>query len=409
MKLWVYASVATVFCLLLGLLALPAVANYYSCDYVVPIEVVNNSSTAKSDLRIQFTMGPSSLVDLGMMQPDADDTYLMDGSNQLYHTATSLNSGTGTWLGEISSLGANSRKELNMWLGFPNAGTRSQWWLGDAEDVAYVPDDATLDKSGNVALGLDAYFHQFPSSGSSNALLAKTGNYSLTLDGTPAVVFTLWVGTGAATSSPGSPSGVGEYSQLSVEGATSNYLAVRDTSDSTYVYSSSEEYDTYKIEGVPEGSAVTTVTVSIRAAGSPSMAGDFVTPLLYSPQTGLVEGSTISITGSLADYSQAVAWSGGSDLQIGVKTSPNTNTIRVSKVWASIGYTEPGPTTTLSLPVSADTEYTIGAWRDGNDMYLSTGSVQTSGSVSGSLFVNDEALRVVESDGRFRNLVVSTP
>jgi len=409
MRLWIYASVTTIFCLLLGLLALPAVANYYSCDYVVPIEVINNSSTAKTDLRIQFTMGPSSLVDLGMMQPDADDTYLMDGATQLYHTATSLNSGTGTWLGEVSSLGANSRKELNMWLGYPNAGTRSQWWLGDSEDVAFISDSSDLDMPGNVALGVDAYFHQFPAVGEEDALVTKAGNYALYVDGTPSVVFTLWVGTGAATSSQGSPSAAGEYTQLSVEGAASNYEAVNDTSDSTYVYGTSELYDTYETQGVYYGSSITTVTVNIRAMGSPSMAGDFITPLLYSPQTGLVQGSTVSITSSFADYSQVVAWSGGSDIQVGVKTTPNANTVRVSKVWTSVSYTEPGTPTSLSLPIVADTEYTLGAWRDGNNMYLSTGLAQTSGSISGSLFVNDEPLRVVESDGRFRNLVVSQP
>jgi len=389
-------------------------ADYFNCAWQQVITVENSGSSTETNARIQFTMNPLNLISLGMLKPSTDDSYLQDGAVTLYHVATVLSGTNSTWLGNVTSIGAYSSKSLTLFYGEGSPSARDQKWLGDYSDVTWADDSVTLDLSQDFELSTDITLYTAPTSGTAH-IISKMGSYSLDLTTTPEYVFTVWTGTAAAvTASGGTPNGVGTYTNLPIasSGTTPHWSLVSDGSDATFVGGTpgATAQDTY-ITTVADGAVISSSTVFYRIGFNGGTGVATAIPILYSSQTGTIVGTPQAVPSSFTTYSEALAWTGGSDVEVGLRLlSTSGSPPLCSEAWVTCNWVGPGSSTAISLAATTGTELQVSAWYDGANMHLANGITTTSsGTLTANCFVNRDPLYTLMAHAAFDNLEIAVP
>lgn len=419
MKFFVPLLVVLVFVVVMSiLLAGTASGDYFNCNYQVPITVTNLGQYDFTNVRIQYDMTPSTLISMGFMDSDADDTYLQDGSTTLYHTALGLGTPSATWTGLVTSLGALNQKELILYTGESAPAARDQGWLGAQNDYTYAHDDATLDLTSSFMLSADVILYH--AAGGTyqyeNPVISKKGAYELVVDGTPAYVFSVWTGTGAAVApGTGTPNGRGYFNNIvTASGDQPHWYLVGSTNDSTWVGAgtASTVEDSY-VTTITEGADITSnITVYYRIGFGGGSGTCTATPFLYSAPEGAVLGTPQTVPSAFTTYNEALAWGGGSEVELGILLDYTSGSVAMcSRLYGTMNWTEPGTKTSITVVAPTGSVDTVRAWFDGSNMYLdSTGSGQVSGTpASSACYVNDDPVYTLELDAWVDDVRISTP
>jgi len=418
-----FLAILLFFCLVLSIVSIPVVkANYVNCAFSMPITVENEGSTDLTNVRVQFEISPASLVDLGMMLSDADDTYLQDGSTTLDHVAMQL-SGTQnvTWTGLLSSINGNSHKEITLWMGFPAAGTRSQAWLGDVDDYTWAADSATLDLTDDFELRTTMTLFDVPSRG--RPLISKKGSYELWLNpASPSYEFSVWTGTGAATSDEVGTPNYNGYDQgltYTSNSGSEPWQLVADSSDNTWIgiqsgsppvtVSGRSSFETT----LPEGCTITVAAVDVtyRVGFGGNSGTGVATPYAYSPQHGISWGGTQAVPSAMTTYSDAIPFPGGSDVQAGILLEWRSGSpVLCSRLWLDTDVLNPGSKSTVAVAAATGTEETVLGWFDGSNIFIQAAAGQSVGTPTGALcFVNEDPVYALMVAGKFNDVSISTP
>ena len=396
-----------------------ASSDYWNCNYEIPITVSNLGQSDFTNIRIQFDMSPSTLIDMGFMQADADDTYLQDGSTTLLHTALGLGTPSATWTGLITSLGALNQKDIIMYTGEAAAPARDQGWLGAQNDYTYAADDASLDLTSGFMLSAELILYHAAGGtyNYDNPIISKKGGYELIIDGTPAYVFSTWTGTGAAISGgTGTPNGRGYFNNIvTASSSDPHWYLVASPNDVTWIGAAtpSTVEDSF-VTTITEGADITSnVTISYRVGFNGGTGVATATPFLFSAPEGTVLGTPQTIPSAMTTYTEALAWSGGSEVELGILLDyvSGTSTARCSRLYGACDWTSPGTKTSITVVAATGSEDTVLAWFDGTNMFLDSAlSGQVSGTPpSGACFVNDDPVYTLEVDAWFKTVGVATP
>lgn len=106
---------------------------------------ISNTCTDNYDDRILFELNAKSLVDLGWIQPDADDVALATtGDSQLKMTSKDLSIDSSVWLLDYIEIPALSSTTEWLWLGNPTM-TSDQVWVASGSDTIAISDHNDLD------------------------------------------------------------------------------------------------------------------------------------------------------------------------------------------------------------------------------------------------------------------------
>lgn len=386
-------------------------ADYLTCDHYMVLTVANTSGTDYTYERIKYDLNASSLTSVNLIQSDADDSFLMESTTELEHSALDMTSATSTWLGYIDSVPAYSSNEIRLYIDDPSAAGREQEWLADADDTFTVTDNASLDITTNLTLSADTYISELPSS--EQYFIQKADAYELGVDDTN-YFFNLTLAAQTETLRPnaaGSTTGLEE-----VVGAATHWEAVDEESadDTTsYVYDTraSNYADTYNITNtsIPAGSTINSVTVYYRVwrnYGTSKAAGG-----VYLNGTTVWDSWREPSLSAWTTYSASLSRPGGGSwtqsdldsLQVGVQLwNPDAgHETRCTQVYAVVDYTElPGITCAATTGATKDVRGTY----DGSNIKLYVDDVEeASESLTGNIDTNANNV-VVDVDGIIDNV-----
>jgi len=378
--------------------------------YYVRVTAHNESASSITE-RILTTINADTLVDYSYCQADGSDLIATQSNNGIPLTATEMDGASSTWIMPHETFSANQEKINLIWMG-TDSGTRNQTWLADDGDVVYADDVANLDASGTVSI--TAFLTTSGTPSDTLPIVEKPGNYRLAVTSTPTYSFTIWQGSGAPVSggtktvtANGTVTGI-----ESVTGSSTHWEAVSTANDSTYISESrvtTGHYDLFEIgSAIPDGSIITNVTVWYRVKISGDCAGNpsaQATPVIYSQAIGLISGSpTYSTSGVFNTGSHSFAYTGSSDLQIGIDMNKDSNCsspTQCSRLWANVDYTPPGSSETVSITATIGEAAALHAVYDGSELSLHNLLDCSSDSlaVSGTMHVSSDPLYVAMFNG----------
>ena len=403
-----YAILITLFCIML--FALPVWAAYTDCKYYCRVDVVNTSGTTYTNQRVQWQIDADTIVTNGYMQADGDDAYLLSGGTVRALTNKNLTNTAAIWGARVPSVPPGTTSTY-LYIGSATD-TRDAIWVADDGDSAYAADDATLDIQDLLTLSSNVYLYAVP--GGEQEIISKEGAYELYADATN------W---GIRIYQDGVPVVGGEFNPtgddtvgLTPSVGADNYACIDELSplaagaDGDYVeypntLGAGSRYDYYEITGLPVGSTITAVTASFRGAAQSSPNHGFITPFVYSPITGIVEGVEQPLS-AWADYAAvAIAYTGSSDgLLVGIKArSTGSSYVRCSQLYFNISYTPPDAGHTSETPITVTNAWVNikGTWDSGaNELIISEGATtNTEAPGAGNIHQNTEPVHVAEFDG----------
>lgn len=400
---------------LLLLTASTASADTY--DYYATL-TVTNSGTQSYTGRVSFDIGAKALVDGHFIQPDAEDVATTVGAI----TAKDLSSGTSSWcIGQHPFAGGSS--DYTIYFGNPS-GTRNQVWHAAGSDTVYAPDSASLDIATNLGISCDVTVTQLPADGN-DVIIQKTGNYTLSISGTPEFTLTVWQAGGGASSGTINPSSTVSSTLTLVGTASSQAAALTDDNDANYVRHpggttlSHTGYYTFDTSSLTEGAVISSVTLHHRAKKIDLTGNAWIRPQieLYGETS---TGGEDALDTTWTNRSDAITRPGTgnwsiddlNNASIGMRLRNNTtgwdNGASCARLYAVIGITStPDGGHSVTIPCVLNTPYTLSGSYNGTTLGLTDGTNSDTTALAGNLYTNNDLVRLTEFAGAIDDLTIT--